>query len=270
MILKIASFLIKISPENIGFAITKKLAARAQRLPISKIESDAIENAKKIHYGKDNKNVAWSWGEGPTVILVHGWGGQASQMAPLASQIATLGFNAVAIDITGHGSSPGSNVHWEFFLNDIAELSNKFGNDVYAYVAHSAGALSTMAARKSKHVRASRYVCICAPSHPYPPIEVIKKKLNPPENIIARYKTFIADQFESSWDTLEPGRSYLDAGSNLLLFYDETDRFVNHSEGDKIKALNPEARLIKTKSYSHAQILQSRELLDATCAFLKA
>jgi hypothetical protein len=269
MLLRIASLFIRISPERIGYAITKKLAARTQRLPISKVESRALGDAKRIHYGKDGRNVAWSWGEGPIVILVHGWGGQAAQMAPLASHLANLGFHAVAIDITGHGHSPGSSIRWQYFLDDVAELSSRFDGAIHAYVAHSAGALSTMAARKLKRIHASRYICICAPSHPYPPIEVIRKKLRPPENIVARYKTHIARQFESSWDALEPGASYVDTGSNLLLFYDETDRFVSHSEGDKIRAINQDALLVKTNGYSHAKILQSPELLDAAGRFLK-
>lgn len=270
MIAQLASFLIRITPENIGFAITRSLAARTRRLPASRLESEAFGTANAIHYGKDNQNVAWSWGQGPVVILVHGWGGQSAQMAPLSLRLAGLGFNAVAIDITGHGRSPGTSIHWQYFLDDVADLSNKFDGGVHAYVGHSAGALAMMAARKLRKIHASRYVCISAPSHPYPPIDIIRRKLGPPEGVISKYKAFVAGQFESSWEALEPGVSYADSGSNLLLFYDQTDRYVSHVEGDKIQALNPGARLIKTNGHSHIAILQSPELMAAAADFLKA
>jgi pimeloyl-ACP methyl ester carboxylesterase len=268
MLLEIASFLIKISPENIGYAITKTVAAKTQRPPISKQESGALGYADKIHYGKDNRNIAWSWGEGPIVIFVHGWGGQAAQLAPLALQVAKQGFRAIAIDVSGHGDSPGKSICWEYFLNDIAELSKIFDKEIYAYVAHSAGALSMMAARKLRSLHASRYVCICAPTHPYPPIDVIRRKLKPSETIIQRYKAYIANQFESTWADLEPGISHNDAGPQLLLFYDEADKVVNHIDGDKIKALNPNAVLIKTSTYSHTKILLAPELHKAVIDFI--
>jgi hypothetical protein len=54
-----------------------------------------------------------------------------------------------------------------------------------------------------------------------------------------------------------------------LLFYDETDRFVRHSEGDRIQALCPGARLVKTSAYSHQKILAAPELAQAVGEFLK-
>jgi pimeloyl-ACP methyl ester carboxylesterase len=269
MLLKIANFLIKISPESIGYAITKTVAAKTQRPPISKQESGALGYANRIHYGKNNRNTAWIWGEGPLVIFIHGWGGQAAQMAPLALQVAKQGFRAVAIDVSGHGDSQGNSICWEYFLNDIAELSKKFDEDIHAYVAHSAGALSMMAARKLRSIHASRYVCICAPTHPYPPIDVIRRKLKPSETIIEHYKAYIASQFESTWAELEPGISHTDAGSQLLLFYDETDKVVNHTDGDRIKALNPDAVLIKTSAYNHTKILLAPELHETIINFMR-
>ncbi len=33
----------------------------------------------------------WTWGKGPTVLLVHGWSGRALDMAPLAERLADAG-----------------------------------------------------------------------------------------------------------------------------------------------------------------------------------
>ncbi len=267
MLIKVAKFVINLVPEAMANSITRSLASMTQRPPISSFEREAMSQANRMSYGENN--VAWAWGAGPLVIFVHGWSGRAAQMAPLALHVANLGFRSVAIDVTGHGDSPKRHTRWDYFFRDIAALSQSLHEEVYAYVGHSAGALSMMAARALKGIHARRYACICAPSFPFPPIDVIRKKLNPKESVLEHYKKYIAEQFEATWEQLQAGCSYANAASDTLLVYDETDRFVDHSEGDKIQGLCPGARLIKTSAYSHQKILAAPELAQAVGEFLE-
>lgn len=269
MLVKLAGFVINAAPEATANAILRALAARTQRPPVSAPEQDAMARASRMRYGANGDNIAWSWGKGPLVVFVHGWSGRAAQMAPLASHVADLGFRSVAIEVTGHGESPKRHTRWDYFLRDIAALTRSLREEAHAYVAHSAGALTMMAARALKGVRAQRYVCISAPSFPFPPIDVIRKKLNPKEAVLESYKSFIAAQFETTWEALQRGCAYANAGPDLLLVYDETDRFVGHAEGDRIQALCPGARLIKTSGYSHQKILAAPELARAVGTFLQ-
>ncbi|HYU09435.1 MAG TPA: alpha/beta fold hydrolase [Gemmatimonadales bacterium] len=269
MLIAIARFVINVVPEAMADSITRSLAAMTQRPRVSSFEQAAMAQASKMRYGEENTNVAWVWGEGPLVIFVHGWSGRAAQMAPLALHVANLGFRSVAIDVTGHGDSPKRHTRWDYFFRDIAVLSQSLHEEVYAYIGHSAGALSMMAARALKGIHAQRYACICAPSFPFPPINVIQKKLNPKESVVEHYKEFIAGQFETTWEELQAGCSYANAGSDTLLFYDETDRFVNHREGDKIQTICPGAQVVKTRAYSHQQILAAPELAQTLGAFLQ-
>lgn len=270
MFIKLARYTLKVVPDSIAILITRALAAMTQRPPVSALEREAMTQATKLDYGDDNQNVAWLWGkEGPLVILIHGWGGRAAQMAPLALHVAQLGFRSVALDVTGHGDSPKRHTRWDYFLKDIAALTRSLNEDVHAYVAHSAGALTMMAARNLKGIHAQRYVCICAPSHPFPPVNVVEKKLRPKKGVVDRYKRYIAEQFETVWEKLQTGSSFAGVGAEMLLFYDQTDRFVPHIEGDKIHALCPGSRLIKTDGYSHLKILTAPELAKAVGEFLK-
>ena len=269
MLITIAKYVIGAVPESTAFAITRALAAMTRRPSVLSFEQEAMAQASKLYYGDNNKNVAWAWGDGPLVIFVHGWGGRAAQMAALALHVAKLGFRSVAIEVTGHGDSPKRHTRWDYFLRDIVALSQSLREDVHAYVGHSAGGLSMMAARNVKGIRAQRYVCICAPSHPFPPIDAIQKRLNPKKEVLENYKQFIARQFETTWEQLQSGCSYADAGANLLLFYDETDRYIDHSEGDRIQALCPGAQLVKTSAYGHQKILAAPELAQAVDEFLR-
>src|SRR5687768_6915442 len=50
---------------------------------------------------------AWSWGEGPAVLLVHGWESRAAQLGAFVAPLVENGFSAVAFDAPAHGQSPG-------------------------------------------------------------------------------------------------------------------------------------------------------------------
>src|SRR6266536_3024155 len=184
MLIAIARFVVNVVPEAMADSITRSLAAMTQRPRVSSFEQAAMAHASRMRYGENNKNVAWVWGDGPLVIFVHGWSGRAAQMAPLALHVSKLGFRSVAIDVTGHGDSPKQHTRWEYFLRDIAALSQSLHEDIYAYVGHSAGALTMMAARDLKGLHAQRYVCICAPSYPFPPIVAIQRILDPKKEVV--------------------------------------------------------------------------------------
>lgn len=271
MIFKTARLLVKTLPEPLALRLVHNLAGRTQRPAVRPAQQEALAQARQVHYGPQGRNVAWEWGpaEGPLVILVHGWGGRAAQLAPLAATLAQQGFHCVAIEITGHGSSPGARTTWRSFIDDVAALTATLGQPVHAYVAHSAGALTAMAARGIHGIGATRYVCICAPSHPHPPITAIQQKLDPRPGVLQRYREHIAQQFGSGWDTLATGTAWHGAGPNLLLFYDTADRYIDHNEGNRIQALCPGAHLTKTTQYGHARVLEAPELAQAVEEFLQ-
>lgn len=53
------------------------------------------------------KIAAWRLGEGPAVLLVHGWQDDNSLWSPLISALAEIGIASVAFDLPGHGFSGG-------------------------------------------------------------------------------------------------------------------------------------------------------------------
>jgi len=261
--------LIRILPAAWGAHLVRKLTSQAQRPEVRPEQGAALQHAARISYGARAANVAWSWGSGPLVILIHGWNGRAAQLAPLASQLAEQGFRCVAVDITAHGDSGGEHPQWRHFIDDVTALTTALGSEVFAFVGHSAGGLAMMAARALQGLTARAYVCVCTPSHPFPPVRAVRERLNPPERVIARYREDLARQFETTWRELEQGRAFAGAGTELLLVYDRSDRFVDHREGDRIHSWCPGATLIKTAAHGHSRILAARELQQIVGEFLR-
>ncbi len=268
MIATLVRHVLKIVPDAAGYRLVLSLTGTTHPLPLSEQEQKAMLNAKLVKYGAGEQNTAWEWGAGPLIVLVHGWGGRAAQMAPLATSLAAQGYRCVAPDITGHGVTKKSFTRWGFFLRDVEALTTTLQAEVFSFVGHSAGGMTMMALRKHGQIRASRYVCICAPSFPFPPVNRIKKLLNPRDGVIDRYKEYLGQEFGMSWQSLEAGESFADAGSDTLLIYEERDQFVPHSEGDRIHGLCPGSSLIKTRDFSHQRILGASEVSEAISRFL--
>jgi pimeloyl-ACP methyl ester carboxylesterase len=274
MLSTLARSLVRTLPAPLALQVVTGLATRTQRPAVHVSQQPAMAAAHRLSYGPRRQHVAWTWTAAPghtsppLVVLVHGWNGRAAQMAPLAAHLAGLGFHCVALDVTGHGDSPGQRTAWRLFMHDLAALMATLAQPAHALVGHSAGGLAAMAARGVVGVQAQRYVAICAPSHPFPPVRAVRERLDPPPAVIERYQAHLARQFGTDWSTLQHGQAWSGAGHELLLYYDEADRYVDHREGDRIQAWCPGATLIKSRDQGHSRVLSSPDLHQAVGRFL--
>ncbi len=257
--------LLKAMPGSLAVSTISALACRPARPAITTAQRQALSNASSIQYGR---NVAWSWGAGPIVVFVHGWGGRATQLAPLAVSVASQGFRAVAIEVGGHGSSPGRSTSWQRFLEDVPALVASLNEPVFAFVGHSAGALTVAATRMLSGLSASRYVCICPPSYPSTPIVLIERMLSPDASMLDAYKDHLAAQFHCRWEALEKGGAFAGLESETLFVHDIGDRTVPHTESDKLAMVCPRANFKKLDQGGHVEILISPALRELVIVHL--
>ncbi|MBX3271447.1 MAG: alpha/beta fold hydrolase [Sandaracinaceae bacterium] len=80
------------------------------------------------------------WGDGPTVLLVHGWGGRAAQLGGLVAPLVGAGLSVLAFDAPAHGASPGARTHVGEMAAAVAAVLER--ERVHAVIAHSAGAIA--------------------------------------------------------------------------------------------------------------------------------
>lgn len=238
-------------------------------MPLRPHDAVLVEDAQAFRFGPGDSRCAWSVGQGPLVLMVHGWGGRGVQMAPLANTLAAAGYRCVFFDAGGHGDSRREPIGFDTFIEDAAALTLHVGEAVHAWIGHSAGGLGMMASRALKGVQADRYVCIAAPRFPYVPLETLKARFGASDAILDLVKPSLAAQFESDWESLAAGAAYHTlGGSKLLLAYDFDDERVHHTDADRIAEGWPRAEILKTKMLGHNRILKSTEVAARTLAFL--
>lgn len=67
---------------------------------------------------------AKSWGDGPPVVLIHGWPLSGDSWDPVANALAEAGFRAIAYDRRGFGRSdqPSTGYDYNTFADDLADV----------------------------------------------------------------------------------------------------------------------------------------------------
>ncbi len=268
--LKILSIL---SPKA-GFKFTKLLASFPRHLAAKARDLKTIEQAQIIEFDRKGKKVALSWGQGPVVILFHGWEGRSTQMAPIAQKLASKGYQAIALDFTGHGESSGRQSSFNALISDVAALHehvlNNISKDVHAMIGHSAGGVCMMESRLRHDLKVDNFVVISSPSAPYPAIASLRKNLKVPQHVLEMVQDSIAQSFQTDWPTILAGKAFTARHNNerLLLVYDEDDTLIDHTDGEKIASIFPQANLIKTQGFGHTKVLWNEGVVDNICDFI--
>jgi pimeloyl-ACP methyl ester carboxylesterase len=133
--------------------VPEAAAARAERLfltpprprrPAWEVELLARAQARPMRVGA-RRIETWTWGTGPSVLLVHGWGGRGTQLGAYVAPLVARGFSVVTFDAPGHGASDEGVVTIPEMTAAIHTVAGSRG-PLAGLVAHSVGALTATAA----------------------------------------------------------------------------------------------------------------------------
>ena len=104
----------------------------------SQREERVLAGAERWSVAQHDSIAVYRWGEGPTVIVVHGWGGSAGQMTAFVEPLRDAGFSVVAFNAPGHGASTGNWLAIPRFAAALAAVERAHG-PLHAIIAHSLG-----------------------------------------------------------------------------------------------------------------------------------
>ena len=206
------------------------------------------------------------WGEGPPVLLVHGWSGRGSQLGLFARTLASQGFRAVAFDAPAHGQAPGRLTGIPEFAATISRLAYELG-PLHGVVAHSMGTAATTVAA-SRGVQLGRMVYVAPPADPLRYLQRAASAFGFSEPVVRRTKRRIEARFDFSLSEARVLDLAPRLEAPLLVVHDEGDRDVPFAEGEAIVARWQGAELLPTRDLGHRRILRDAEVAAAAVAFL--
>ena len=106
--------------------------------------------------------VATTWGDGPIVMLVHGWESRGTHWGAFVSGLVDAGFRAIAVDAPAHGGSPGERTTVLEYARRLVDAEREVG-PLFGVVGHSFGA-GAIAIALDRGLMADRVVLISGPA----------------------------------------------------------------------------------------------------------
>lgn len=243
------------------------------RYEVKPAEREVIEwgNNYRIPFEGGELAVTTWGGNGPAVLLMHGWGGARAQMTGFVDALLFAGYRVVAYDQPAHGESGGKMTN----LLEIAptlDLIAKQEGTFDAIIAHSFGTLITSYALVHRNFPPpSRLVYFGAFNRlmdALPRFQVIAQL---PDEIMGGLRDMISEKF---------GKEVLDAivNENLvqrihipaLMFHDRSDNVTPVQDSRAIARAWRNVQYIETDGLGHRGALQSKEIHEQIVSFLKS
>ena len=216
-----------------------------------------------------------SWGEGPTVYLVHGWGGRRPHLGMFVKPLVEAGHRVVAFDLPSHNESesgalkPGRTTIVECG-KAVAAVIHEHG-PARAVVAHSLGAKAAVLAA-GRGARIERFVFLAPMGDFSLYLDLFADRHGFGPRVRERLRRRLDQRLGVPlFDTDIPRAAAATGYPPLLLVHDPDDLDSLHETSEEIAASWPGARLLTTKGLgrlAHYRILRHRPGILAGVAFI--
>lgn len=207
--------------------------------------------------------IGFQTGFGPLVLAIHGWGGRAAQMVPLAKRLASEGYRVVGVDLPGRGGSDRTDI--KQVASAIRQLIEAAG-EPEVIVAHSFGAL---ALRLALGDRIPPVVVLLAPAVrvadifgvfadrarllPWTRASLWRRLSAWDDGMISDFDARYSDQFP---------------GAEVLILHDPADDETPFLGSAELAERRPGTKLVKAEGAGHFGVLDNPDVLDTVAALV--
>ena len=247
--------------------LARKLFFTPQRARVRDGEREVLARGELFSFELSGERVIGrAWGQGPTVFLVHGWGGHSGQMSALVAPTVAAGFRAVALDLPGHGESEGSVSSLIHFASALVRAAALFG-PVRGVVAHSFGAAATTYAISSE-MDVERAVFFAPPAGFQSFWARFQMGTGVSQEVMDRMLHDAEDWLHVRFEGIAPADLAPRMTVPLLVLHDPDDREVPYDEGAEVARRWPGAELRPALGLGHLRILRDEGCVAGAVGFV--
>jgi pimeloyl-ACP methyl ester carboxylesterase len=209
---------------------------------------------------------AWRWGDGPTVLLVHGWGGRAGHFGAFVTTLTEAGLSPVAFDAPAHGEAPGRRTNVPEIARATAAVAEAAG-PVYGIVAHSAGAaVAALALRRG--LRAGRVVFLAPAGNPVGFARTFAARLGLGPSSLRAMRRRAERRIGMGFEELDIRVLARAQQAPLLVVHDREDPEIRWDDGAAVADAWPESELVTTRGLGHHRLIKDAGVVARAVAFL--
>ena len=218
---------------------------------------------------RDRTIQCWRWGQGPAVILAHGWNGRGIQFQTLIDSLIKSNFSVITYDAPAHGDSQGKTTNYFDFTDTIRTLWQSCKNeDIVAVIGHSLGA-AALINFISKEKFTNNVVLFAPPlkirellfqtfdQHGVPKIVY--------QNLIQKLEPVYGyDLFKDN-----PTELIKSIKNDILIIHDKDDKAAPIADSEHVAELYDNINLYTTSGLGHKHILHDKTTIEAVLAYLE-
>jgi predicted alpha/beta hydrolase family esterase len=204
-------------------------------------------------------------GEGPAVLLVHGWGGRGAQLAAFAPPLLRAGCAVVWFDAPAHGASRGWTTTMPHVADVTAAVARAFG--ARAAIGHSLGAAAVALALRGGLVLDAA-VLVGAPRAATSLLDTFCGTLGLRAGTREHLQRRLEDRAGVRLEDLDLARLATALRTPALVVHDGGDGEVPFEAAAAIAAAWPGSRLVQTDGLGHRRILRDPGVVEAASSFV--
>ena len=234
---------------------------RRMRPRVSRALADAEEHEIALPSGAV---AAWRVGNGPAVLLVHGWEDDNALWGPLADSFAREGRPVVALDLPGHGFSQAADASPRGAALAVLETAKALG-PIEAVVGHSYGCTASMIAL-AQGLEARRAVMIASPVPRTKPSRRGEGDFDDvPPQVLQRALAIRAEGEDKRRAQIEDMLRGMSVPA--LIVHSIDDEQCPMENGQRMAELWPSAELLLVDGLGHRFVAQDTAVLERVVAF---
>ena len=207
---------------------------------------------------------ALRWGQGPTVLLMHGWEGRPTQFAALIERLVDSGHTVVSLEGPAHGRSPGEQAHVVAFARALLEAAAELP-PLRAVIGHSMGGASLLLALQWG-LRTDAAVSIAAPARLLGVLRGFARRLGLPARARVAFIRQVERDVGVQVARLDVSGYQLDVPG--LVVHAEDDPVVPAGEAPVIHQAWFDSRLLLLEEGGHQRVLADPRLGEAVMELL--
>jgi pimeloyl-ACP methyl ester carboxylesterase len=197
---------------------------------------------------------AWRWGEGPAVLVVHGWEDDHHCFDAIIAALVKRGQAVVALDLPAHGKSGGTQSTIPLAAQAVAGVADALG-PVRAVVGHSLGGAAAAFAITEGWLEVERAAIVSAPTGPTYMLNAIAQRFGMSEErkekLFQELKRVVGYRPEEI--ELMPKVASLEIPA--LIVHSKDDAMVRYVTGEKWAANWPGAQMLTLEKLGHRRLL---------------
>lgn len=209
--------------------------------------------------------------QAPVALLVHGWGGSARQLLPIAESLAQHGLRPVLLDLPAHGRSSGRTSNLPQFARAIDYAVGRLqqeGQVVSVLAGHSLGA-NAAAYAASRGLAIGKLVLLAPPASPRAYTRYFARVFGLSEATRAGMQRRIEAREGVLMQNFEPPAVAPRIRVPTLVVHDRGDAVNAFADGQAFAHAIQGAQLVPTEGLGHRRMLKDASVIARVVLFAR-